>query len=150
MRSALRRACAPSSAISAMSMPALALWGSDARAFSLRLVKPAPPGGIDLPVLAGQQIEQQPVVGAAVDEMALPLPADRPEADALHAALRRIAVHHPGIDRVQTEVAERERQKPGCRDARIAPATERFLAGHSPERSGPENPVDVVQRHDAD
>ena len=58
-----------------------------------------PPVILKLPVLAGQEIEHQAIVRAAVDVMTLPLPADEAEAEAFYGAQRRVMLYGPGIDR---------------------------------------------------
>src|SRR5947208_15756939 len=65
------------------------------------------PRRIELTVLAGEQIEQQPIVGLPVDEVALPLPADEAKAEPLDGAPRGVVLDGPGIDRMQSELLER-------------------------------------------
>src|SRR5438876_5142848 len=61
---------------------------------------------VELTVLAGEQIEQQPIVGLPVDQVALPLPADEAKAEPLGAAPRGVVLDDPGIDRMQSELLE--------------------------------------------
>jgi hypothetical protein len=61
-------------------------------------------------VFAGQEIEQQPVVCLAVDEVTLPLPADEPEVKPLYETNGRVTLHNPGIDRVKSEIPKRQGQ----------------------------------------
>jgi hypothetical protein len=50
----------------------------------MRSFDPTPPFPIELPVLGGKEVEQQAIVGTAVDVVALTLPADEAEAEALY------------------------------------------------------------------
>ena len=77
----------------------------------MRPFDPVPRLLIKLPVLAGQEIEYQAIVRAAVDVMTLPLSADETEAEAFYGPERRVVVYGPGIDRMQAEIAERKRQE---------------------------------------
>jgi hypothetical protein len=78
----------------------------------MRSFDPEPPPLIELPVLGGEEVEQQAIVEPAVDVMALPLPADEAEAEAFYGPQRRVMVHGPGIDRMKAEIAEPEGQEP--------------------------------------
>ena len=70
-----------------------------------------PPVVLKLPVLAGQEIEHQAIVQAAVDVMTLPLPADEAEAEAFYEPQRRVMLHNPGIDRLKAEITECKSQE---------------------------------------
>ncbi len=77
----------------------------------MRAFKVAPPHLIDLPVLRGEEIEQQAIEQPAVDAMAPPLPADEAEAEAFYGLKRRVMLHGPGIDHVQSEILKRKGQE---------------------------------------
>ena len=111
----------------------------------MRPLAPAPAFLAELPVLGREQVEQQPIVQPAVDHVALPLPSDEAEPEALEASQRRVAVHDPGVHRVQTELGEDEGQELRGREADVSPIGERLLPGYRPQRAGPGNPVDAVQ-----
>jgi len=104
---------------------------------------------LDLRKLAGEQIEQQPVVGLPVDEMALPLPADETKSELLGAAPRDVVLDDPGVDCMQSEIPERESQKPRRRDAPPAPAAEGLVSRNDPESPGSHVAVDVGESDDA-
>src|SRR5438067_12265216 len=57
------------------------------------------PRRVELTVLAGEQIEQQPIVGLPVDEVALPLPADEAKAEPLDGAPPGGVLDGPGTYR---------------------------------------------------
>src|SRR5437588_2651951 len=119
--------------------------GSPMRSFS-----PLPRLIPKLPVLARQQIEHQTIVRAAVNVMTLPLPADEAEAEALYEPERRVALRHPGLDHVQAELAEGEREEPRPGERAVAAVAEGLVARRPPEDRAAGPAVDVVQRGDAD
>jgi len=70
----------------------------------LRFIDPAQPHLIEIPKLGSEEIEQQPIVRAAIDGVALPLPADKAEAETFYGPDRRVMGHSPGIDRVKAKI----------------------------------------------
>src|SRR5688572_17278220 len=90
-------------------------------------------GILYLLVFGRQQVEPQPVVCAAVDVMALPLPADRPEVDALRDVNGRIVLDDPGMNRVEAEFHESERQHLRGGAARVTLAGEGSLTKDHPD-----------------
>jgi hypothetical protein len=105
---------------------------------------------LKLPVLAGEEVEHQAIVEAAVDVMTLPLPADEAEAEAFYGPERRVMVHGPGIDRMKAEIAERTGQESRTGEGRISPVAEGFLPGRPPKCRGSESAIDTVQAGDSD
>src|SRR5258705_181458 len=101
-------------------------------------------------MLTREQIEEQAIVRLAPHVMTLAHAADVAEMQALDQALRRIAVGHPGVDRVQAELAEPEREKLRPSQRRKAAAAKRLLPGYAPQRSRLEGPIDAVEAYDAD
>src|SRR5687768_9199761 len=79
--------------------------------FPTRSFDPQPPRLIELAMLRGEEVEQQPIVEPAVDVMALPLPADEAEAQPPHPPQRRVVFHRPRVDHVQSQLAERKTEK---------------------------------------
>src|SRR5712691_291021 len=116
----------------------------------MRSFDPTPPFPIELPVLGGKEVEQQPIVGTAVDVVAWTLPADEAEAEALYGPERRVSLDGPRVDRMKAEIAERERHEFRAGDGRIAAVAEGFLPAHPPEHRGFEGAIDAVQADDAD
>src|SRR5258708_6746595 len=79
-------------------------------AMSAAVFQPMPWVILKLPVFAREEVEQQAVVQAAVDHVALPLPADVVVMEAFPDPKRRIVFHDPGVDRVKSELAEQDRK----------------------------------------
>ena len=75
------------------------------------VVQPVPSVILKLPVLAREQVEQQAVVQAAVDAVALALPANEMVVEPVPDPKRRIVFHDPGIDRVKSELSEYQAQE---------------------------------------
>jgi len=99
---------------------------------------------LKLLVLAGQEIEQQPVVRPAVDIVSLPQPADVPEAEALYEPKRGVMLHDPGIDRMQAEIPERKGQELRADEGPDATLAEGFFPSRPPKRRGLEDTIHVV------
>src|SRR5712691_3507163 len=116
----------------------------------MRSFDPTPPFPIELPVLGGKEVEQQAIVGTAVDVVALTLPADEAEAEAFYGSERRVTVHGPGIDRTKAEIAERKGHKLRAGDGGIPAIAEGFIPGHPPKRCCFEGAIDAVQSDDPD
>src|SRR5438105_5450919 len=78
-------------------------WGQLFRVCRLpmRSFDPLPAPLIELPVLGGEEVEQQAIARATVDVMALPLPADEAEAEAFDCPERRVMLRSPGIDHMK-------------------------------------------------
>src|SRR6266699_4914696 len=112
--------------------------------------QPTPSVVLNLRVLAREEVEQQAVVQAAVNHVALPLPADKAEAEAFYGPDRRVMGHGPGIDRVKAKIVERKGHELRAGEGRIPPVAEGFLPGRPPKRRGPEGAVHVVQPDDPD
>lgn len=74
--------------------------------------EPVPPLLMQLLVLGGKKVEQQAIVGPAIDVMALPLSADETEAEPLYGPERGVVFHGPGIDRAKAEIAKCESHQP--------------------------------------
>src|SRR6266542_1676677 len=94
--------------------------------FRMRSFHSPPPLLVERPVLGGEKVEQQAVVQAAVDGVALPLPADEAEAEAFYGPDRRVMGHSPGIDRVKAKIVERKGHELRAGDGRIPPVAEGF------------------------
>src|ERR1017187_5027979 len=101
-------------------------------------------------MLAGQQIEQQPVIRVTVDEVTLPLAADGTEVEALDQAQRRIPLDDPGIDGLKAEIPESQGQHFCCSQRSKSAVAEAFVALRSPQCGAPEVEVHAVQTANAD
>src|SRR5262249_53212914 len=113
--------------------------------FALRPIDAPPACLVELPVLGGEQVEQEPVVQPAVDEVALPLSAHEATVEPLQAAERGVAVHDPGIDAVETEAPEREGEEPRGREAHISALRKGLVPCDRPQGPGPRDTVHGVQ-----
>src|SRR5262245_58830081 len=101
-------------------------------------------------MLARKQIEEQTIVEAAVDRVALALPAVVTKLQTLHQTPRRVAVHNPRVDGMEPKLLEREREEPRARERAVPAATKRLLARGAPKRGRAEVTIDVVEPRDAD
>src|SRR5437867_5342099 len=100
-------------------------------------------------VLGGQQIVEQAIEPAAVDAVALALPPDVPEVEALEHALRRpVRLQGPGVDGLKAQLGEAQREDLVARFGRGTAVA--LVAQHRPQRSGLELPIHVGQAHHAD
>src|SRR5258708_27143415 len=118
--------------------------------FPMRSFHSLPPLLVELPVLGGEKVEQQAVVQAPVDHVALPLSADKAEAEAFYGPDRRVMGNSPGIDRVKAKIVERKGHEPRTGDGRIPPVAEGFLSGRPPKRRSHEGAIHIVQSDDPD
>src|SRR3989449_11609551 len=105
---------------------------------------------LHLLVLRRQEVEPQTIVAAAVDVMALSLPADGPEVDIRGDANGRVVLDDPRVDRVESELQEPEREHLGRRPTRVAAAGVRLVAEDDPERGGLEVPGHIAESDDPD
>src|SRR6267142_163467 len=110
----------------------------------MRSFDPVPPLFIELPVLGSEEVEQQAIVRPAVDIVALPLPADVPEAEALYEPKRGVVLHDPGIDRMQAEIPVRKGQELRADEGPKATLAKGFFPGRPPKRRGLEDTIHVV------
>src|SRR5881396_748029 len=103
----------------------------------------------DVLVLGCQQVEQQAIVGPAVDIVTLPLPPDVLEVQRLQDALRRdVDLDRPGVHDVQAQLGEAKREHLRNRFPRAAAIA--LIAQDRPDRSRLEVPIHVGQPYDAD
>src|SRR3989442_1466666 len=99
----------------------------------------------DLLVLGRQDVEPQTVVDAAIDIVALPLPADRGEVQAPDDAQGWVVLDDPRVDGVQTEVREPERDEHRRRPRAVTAGAERLVPQHRPDAGRLEGAVHVRQ-----
>src|SRR5437773_11168393 len=103
----------------------------------------------DVLVLGCQQVEQQAIVGPAVDIVTLPLPPDVLEVQRLQDALRRdVDLDRPGVHDVQAQLGESKREHLRNRFPHAAAIA--LIAQDRPDRSRLEVPIHVGQAYDAD
>src|SRR6266480_531206 len=103
-----------------------------------------------LPVLGGEEVVQQTVVGPAVDPMTASLASDVLEAEALQATTGGdVDLDGPGPDGFEPQLRETEGQQLGRRPWPIAAVP--LFPEHGPHRTGRlEAAIHVRQTHDAD
>src|SRR5881396_308164 len=103
-----------------------------------------------LPVLGGEEVVQETVVGPAVDPMAAPLAPDILEAELLQPATsRNVDLDSPGTDRFEPQLREPERQQ--LRGRAGSEAAVSLASEHGPHRGRRlEAPIHVRQAHHAD
>jgi len=65
----------------------------------------------DFFVLFSQEVEEQAIVRAAVDEMTLPLSTDKAEVEALYRTKPWVMFHDPCTDGVKAQIRERKGQQ---------------------------------------
>src|SRR5687767_4767617 len=104
----------------------------------------------DFLVFGREKVVPEPVVGPPVDEMALPLAADRPETDPCRDLDRRIVLDDPGLDRIESELREPERQHPRGGAARVAMTCMCLVAEDDPVGRRLEMRIHVAEAGDAD
>src|SRR5688572_7743274 len=116
----------------------------------MRSLAAAPARLVELTVLRSKQVEKQAIVEAAIDLMALALPADQAEAQALDDSDRLVVFDCPGVDRMKAEVAERNRHELRAGEIRKSAAAEGFVSAYAPEHRGLENAVHAGEADDPD
>src|SRR3989454_1140428 len=103
-----------------------------------------------LPVLGGQEVEQQAVVRLAVDPVTAPLPTDEVKVRAVPDLDGDVVLHGPGVDGFEAQFVETERDQLAVRPGRVALTGVGLVAQHDPDAGGLELAMDVSQARDAD
>src|SRR2546422_711391 len=104
-----------------------------ANSLAIRPCRSVAPCISDFLVLRRQDVEPQTVVDATIDDVALPLPADRGEVQSPDDAPGRVVLDDPGVDGVQTEVSEPEGDEHRRRPRAVTARPERLFPQHRPD-----------------